>query len=283
MVDPLLTRRLFLADLGKGAVAVAVLGVTGSVLAACAGPDPTVSPGTSGSPSSSADPTGSAPSSDTGTGSTTPGSPAPDSAASGGPGAPGGVAWSRVNLGFVSAYVLVRDGEATIVDTGVAGSLAAIEATMSALDLGWSDVGNVILTHKHADHAGSIDAVLAANPEIVGWIGAADLPGVTTTRPLMPLADGDEVFGLRIIATPGHTAGHVSVLDEAGGVLVAGDALGTVGGPLTGSNPQFTADATAARASVVKLGSHQFETLLVGHGEPIRRGASAQVRALGGG
>ena len=281
MADPPLTRRLFLADLGRGAVAVAVLGVSGTVLAACAGPNPTGSPGTSGPPASS--PGAGSPPAASPPGATDPGSPAPDSAASGGPGGPGGVAWSRVNLGFVSAYVLVRDGEAAIVDTGVAGSLAAIDATMSALDLGWSDVGNVILTHKHADHAGSIDAVLAANPEIVGWIGAADLPGVTTTRPLMPLADGDEVFGLRIIATPGHTAGHVSVLDEAGGVLVAGDALGTVGGPLAGSNPQFTADATAARASVVKLGSFRFETLLVGHGEPILRAAAAQVRALGGG
>ena len=62
------------------------------------------------------------------------------------------------------------------------------------------------------------------------------------------------MFGLRIIGTPGHTAGHIAVLDEAGGVLVAGDALRTTGGTLVGSNPQNTEDATAAQASVVKLG-----------------------------
>ena len=91
------------------------------------------------------------------------------------------------------------------------------------------------------------------------------------------------MFGLSIVATPGHTAGHVSVFDGVGGLLVAGDALATVGGPLAGSNPQFTEDAPAAAASVVKLGKLQFETLLVGHGEPILTGASAQVAALAAG
>jgi glyoxylase-like metal-dependent hydrolase (beta-lactamase superfamily II) len=88
------------------------------------------------------------------------------------------------------------------------------------------------------------------------------------------------VFGLRVVATPGHTVGHIAVLDEAGGILVAGDALGTSGGTLSGSNPSFTEDADAAKASVVKLGKLTFETLLVGHGEPILEGASGQVAAL---
>jgi glyoxylase-like metal-dependent hydrolase (beta-lactamase superfamily II) len=73
------------------------------------------------------------------------------------------------------------------------------------------------------------------------------------------------------------------VLDEAGGILVAGDALGTSTGALAGSNPSFTEDAAAAKASVVKLGTLTFETLLVGHGEPILKGASAQVAALAAG
>jgi glyoxylase-like metal-dependent hydrolase (beta-lactamase superfamily II) len=90
------------------------------------------------------------------------------------------------------------------------------------------------------------------------------------------------VFDLRIVATPGHTAGHISVLDEIGGILVAGDALGTTGGVLQGSNPQFTADPQAAKASVAKLGALRYETLLVGHGEPILAGAAAQVAALAG-
>ena len=276
MPNDLLSRRLFLADLGRGAAAVAVLGLTGAVVGAC-GPtnsSPTAAP--SGQPSSPSGEPSAAPFS-------VGPSPSASAATGGGPLAPGGTAWRRVNLGFVSAYLLIRDGEGAIVDTGVAGSEDAIHAAMTELGLDWSDIGNVILTHRHADHAGSINTILAAAPEAVGSIGAADLSGVTTDRPLTAVSDGDEVFGLQIIGTPGHTAGHISVFDEVGGILVAGDALGTVGGPLAGSNPQFTADAGAAHASIVKLGKLRFETLLVGHGEPILSGASAQVAALGAG
>jgi glyoxylase-like metal-dependent hydrolase (beta-lactamase superfamily II) len=276
MPDPLLSRRVFLADLGRGAAALAVLGLAGGAVAACSPANPSQTAGLSGQPSSL--PTSVGPDSPS-PGSSTP----PGGASSGGPLAPGGVAWRRVNLGFVSAYLLIRDGEGAIVDTGVAGSEDEIYAAMTELGLDWSDIGNVILTHRHPDHAGSIDAILAAAPDAVGSIGAADFAGVTTARPLTSVSDGDEVFGLQIVATPGHTAGHISVFDEVGGVLVAGDALGTVGGPLAGSNPQFTENAAAARASVVKLGKLRFETLLVGHGEPILSGASARVAALGAG
>jgi hypothetical protein len=61
---------------------------------------------------------------------------------------------------------------------------------------------------------------------------------------------------------------------------VSGRLGGTVGGTLAGSNPQLTEDAEQAKASVVKIGNLTFETLLVGHGEPILEGASAQVAAL---
>jgi len=269
---PLLPRRLFLADLGRGAVAVAILGIAGCAPAATAspaGPRASFPPGTPG---------------------TSPGGPAASgggsaaSAGSGGgasAGASGATAWTRVNLGFVSAYVLVRGREAAIVDTGVAGSEKSIAASLVGIGLGWGAVGHVILTHWHPDHSGSISEVLTAAPAAAGYIGSADLANVDASRPLQPVGDGDTVFGLRIVGSPGHTIGHVSVLDEAGGILVAGDALGTPDGPLMGSNPQFTEDAAAAKATIVKLGKLTFETLLVGHGEPILAGASAQVAALG--
>ena len=131
--------------------------------------------------------------------------------------------------------------------------------------------------------------MLAGATGATAYAGAEDLEairtaaGIGSTRPLQAVADGATVFGLRIVATPGHTLGHVSVLDEIGGILVAGDALGTVGGVLAGSNPQFTEDAAAAKATIAKLGALRFETLLVGHGDPITSGAAAQVAKLAAG
>ncbi|MFN8518775.1 MAG: MBL fold metallo-hydrolase [Chloroflexota bacterium] len=192
------------------------------------------------------------------------------------------MAWQRVNLGFVSAYVLSRGGEAAVVDTGTPGSEGAIGEGLAAAGLGWDAVAHLILTHRHQDHAGSADAVLAAAPLATGYAGAADVGGISVSRPLVPVDDGERVFDLRIVATPGHTAGHIAVLDEAGGVLIAGDALRTEAGAPAAPSPQFTEDMDQALASVAKLAALDFGTLLVGHGDPIEGDASGLVRQLAG-
>ena len=188
-----------------------------------------------------------------------------------------------MDLGFVSAYILVRHGEAAIVDTGVTGSAGHIEAGLTSLGLGWSDVGHVILTHLHPDHVGSAADVMERASAAAGYAGAADLPAIETPRPLIAVGDGDRVFDLSIIETPGHTAGHIAVLDDVAGLLVAGDALNTVDGAVTGPNPQFSDDMATAEASVRKLAGFTFDTLLVGHGDPITDGASELVAALAAG
>jgi glyoxylase-like metal-dependent hydrolase (beta-lactamase superfamily II) len=83
------------------------------------------------------------------------------------------------------------------------------------------------------------------------------------------------------VTTPGHTAGSISVLDPAGGILVVGDALRTDAGEAALPGTQFTVDMAQAKLSIVKLGGLAFDTLLAGHGEPIVGGAGASVRALG--
>jgi glyoxylase-like metal-dependent hydrolase (beta-lactamase superfamily II) len=145
--------------------------------------------------------------------------------------AAGEVTWQRADLGFVSAYVLARGGEAAVVDTGVGGSEDAIGDALSAAGLDWDAVGHVILTHRHGDHAGSIDAVLAAAPDASAYAGAEDIPAINAPRALTSVGDGDRVFDLQIVTSPGHTAGHISVLDDVGGILVAGTRSGRAAAP----------------------------------------------------
>jgi glyoxylase-like metal-dependent hydrolase (beta-lactamase superfamily II) len=125
--------------------------------------------------------------------------------------------------------------------------------------------------------------VLEAAPLATAYAGEADIPGITAPRPLTAVQDGEHVFDLRIVTTPGHTPGHIAVLDEIGGVLVAGDAMGTQGGLPVPPGAEFTEDMTQAMASIAKVGALQFGTLLVGHGEPIEGGASELVAALAAG
>jgi glyoxylase-like metal-dependent hydrolase (beta-lactamase superfamily II) len=179
--------------------------------------------------------------------------------------------------------LLARQGEVTVVDTGVAGSASAIEAGLGEIGLGWDAVGHVILTHKHDDHAGSVTEVLDRAAAATGYAGADDIASITAPRALTPLGDGDRVFDLDIIATPGHTPGHVCVLDSAAGVLVVGDALSAEGGVVAGPNPSFSEDMELAHESVRKLAGFEFDVVLMGHGGAIEGNASEQVTELAAG
>src|SRR4051812_42690535 len=201
--------------------------------------------------------------------------PSPSPARSAPPAAPTGD-WRRGDLSFVSAYLLVRGGEAAIVDLGTAGSEGAIGEGLKAAGSGWDAVRHVVLTHKHGDHIGGLSGV-QPHVKATWYAGAADIADITSETALRAVKDGDEVFGLRIIGTPGHTAGHVSVFDPSTGTLVAGDALRTTDG-LAGSDPKFTADAGQAAASVKKLAALDVRTILPGHGDPLTGGAAAALR-----
>ena len=263
---PLIARRTFLADMGRGAFAMAIVGLVGCSPSTLA----TFTPGPAATPA------GASPEPGTASPTTDPGGTSPPASAAG-----DGVAWTRVNLGFVSAYLLVRGGEAALVDTGVAGSAAAIEGALTGIGLGWDAVAHVVLTHHHGDHQGSLGEVIQRAPSAAAYAGAEDVASISGAPSVNAVGDGDRVFGLQVIHTPGHTAGSISVLDPAAGVLFAGDALRVDGGKPSLPGAQFTIDMDEARRSIVKLGALTFETLLPGHGDPIESGAAALVAQLG--
>ena len=247
-----LTRRELLVDLGWGGVAVAVLG-------GCSSSSPSTPPKTL-TPSLA---------------------PTADPATTGGTATSAQLTWSRANLGFVSAYVLVRGRQAAVVDTGVAGSADAIGSALQSAGSSWEAVTDLVLTHHHGDHAGSLADVASRATQATVHAGAADIAQITSPRTVVAAADGSEIFGLQVVATPGHTLGHICVLDRATKILVAGDALNNSSG-LSGSSPRNTADADQAQASVKKLAALDIAAILFGHGEPLTADASAALRQYAG-
>jgi glyoxylase-like metal-dependent hydrolase (beta-lactamase superfamily II) len=240
-------RRRFLADLGRNTFAVALLG---GLAAACSGD------GGDGA-------AGGTPSGGTAAGAS-------------------GTAWAQVDLGFVSAYVIVRGNEAAVVDTGDAGNAARIGETLTTLGVTLDDVRHVVVTHSHPDHVGSLDEVLGQAPSASAYAGEADIPAIDAPIEIAAVFDGDDVFGLQVIETPGHTPGSISVLDPGIGLLVAGDALNgnDDGTAVLGPNERFTADMATANASVDKLAALDFDIVAFGHGQPVTSGAADLVRAL---
>lgn len=264
----MITRRHFIRTVGKGSIAVALIGVAGCSTeesgATTLGDISTTAP-----PTTSTAATSSSESSTTTTEVTDPGMMSEE--------------WRRVNLGFVSAYVFVRAGEAAVIDTGTSGSASQVESTLGHLGLGWADLSTIVLTHHHGDHVGSLPAIMEAAPDAVAYAGAEDIPNITSPRPISAVADGDTVFGLEVIATPGHTRGHISILDPGRPALIAGDAIIGENGGVAGPPAQFTADPVTANASIVKLGGLEYDVIYFGHGEPVTTGGSDQVAELAAG
>jgi glyoxylase-like metal-dependent hydrolase (beta-lactamase superfamily II) len=242
------SRRTFIANLGRAAVGIVVLGA-----AACAGGDDDDDAGATSAATSS------------------PGR-SPASTALGG--------WQRVNLGIVSAYILVRGREGYLVDTGVSGKASDIDAALSEAGSSWRELGHLILTHKHPDHIGSAEDVIKRATEATVYAGAEDIAAIKLSRDIEAVADGDEVGDLRIIATPGHTPGHVSVLDGSSRVLVTGDAIVGEKGGVGPPGEQFTEDMDVAMRSVAKIAELDFDIALFGHGDPVTSGAKAKVASL---
>lgn len=160
-------------------------------------------------------------------------------------------------------------------------------------------INKIILTHSHMDHIGALDEVKKAFPEAVVYLSKRDarlfegdlslLPGEPQkkikgsfskhirTKPDVLVEEGDEIGPLKVIATPGHTPGSISLYDERSKIVIAGDALVTKGGlSVTGELrwtfpfPAFaTWDAETALKSAEKLLALRLSCLAAGHGDLI--------------
>lgn len=164
----------------------------------------------------------------------------------------------------IRAYLVPHDSGLVLVDTGMEQTGRAIDATLAAAGAGWSDVSHVVITHGHPDHTGALDHARRSASDVP--VFASPLEGIDGTE---PLADGDVVGSLRAFATPGHTPGHMSLVDEDRGLLLIGDCLGAVAGQLVRAPAQFTSDPARAEQSLHRLRDLRGSRVLFGHGPEI--------------
>lgn len=160
----------------------------------------------------------------------------------------------------VRCFLVPHADAIALVDTGLPGSAAEIGVALAAIGASWADVSDILLSHHHPDHVGGLPEVTALAPQAAIW-GNAPLSA-------RALAEGDTVGDLRVIATPGHTAGHVSFL-HSDGTLLVGDLLGTRDGHLERAPAAFTADVSQAEQSIEKIARIDASRVLFAHGPEI--------------
>lgn len=161
----------------------------------------------------------------------------------------------------VRAFLVPHPTGLVLVDTGMDPSGSSLDAALAAVGARWSDVTDVVISHHHPDHTGALDHVRELAPRAT--VHAHPLDEVPRTTPLL---DGGRVGSLRAFATPGHTPGHLSLVDDDRGVLLASDCLGVVDGQLRRAPEMFTADADQAERSLHRLLELRGARLLPSHG-----------------
>ena len=165
------------------------------------------------------------------------------------------VAWHPA--GFSNVYFIGRPGSQwVLVDTGKPGLAEEIRAASEAR-FGHTPPSAIVLTHGHYEQSGNaqqlaeywrvriyahrlelpylkgISTYPPPDPLVGGFFGlvSAFLPAEAPVldAPIYPLPEQLSILpGWRIIHTPGHTPGHVSLYREDDGTLISGDAISTV-------------------------------------------------------
>jgi glyoxylase-like metal-dependent hydrolase (beta-lactamase superfamily II) len=197
----------------------------------------------------------------------------------------------------------------TLVDAGLPDQMEAISAALVEAGIGVSDLRRIIFTHQDLDHVGSGAAlvrqsgarVLAHSADAPYIEGSLRLlkpsPEMLEQRPQMRevlerlepvgideyVEDGtrlDLAGGTKVISTPGHTPGHISLYLERSKVLIAGDALRAERGSLNGPNPSMTLEMRTAIQSIRRLADLEIDTIVCYHGGVVSEDVNGQLRRV---
>lgn len=176
---------------------------------------------------------------------------------------------------------IVGKGKVAIIDPGPDDE-AHIAALLDAVR--GEEVTHIFVTHTHRDHSPAVARVKAATgatvyaqgphraarPLHIGETNRLDAAADYDFRPDVALPDGEIVSGadwaLQAVATPGHTANHMSYALKGANVLFAGDhVMGwstSIVAPPDGAMSDYM-------ASLAKLRTREETLYLPGHGAAI--------------
>jgi len=187
-----------------------------------------------------------------------------------------------VEIEFVNVYLIVRDNRVILIDSGLHGYVDKIAGYIESLGLSPDSLKSVIITHYHFDHTGGLrELVDRFNVTVYSHRDEKELieeeSGVEVDEVLV---DGDQIYGLTVIHTPGHTPGHICLLDQDTKALFIGDLVYEENGVLYEIPRKYSRDPIGNRESIKKLLAYDFKHILPSHGKPIMDNGYEKLREL---
>lgn len=206
----------------------------------------------------------------------------------------------------LSPTVLAGGDGAVLVDCGYSGSLQLLEEALRGCGVALEELAGLVLTHQDDDHMGAAAELKAVCPRLRIYASAEEAPYIEGVRKNLRLQqaealqerlpeeqrdwgeqfcrrlralrcvpvdvlvhDGDRFDwggGCEIIATPGHTPGHISLRALDSEYLITGDAAVVENGRLAVANPGFCLNLEAAERSLRRLEQYRCRRYLCCHG-----------------
>jgi len=180
-----------------------------------------------------------------------------------------------------------------LVDCGFIGALPYLEKALGCHGVSVAQITGLVLTHHDHDHMGAASAIKRINPHVKIYASAIEAPYISAQEKPLRLRQAEEIQltlppeqqdfgrafcqmlrtvepvevdvflhdgermdwceGCRILWTPGHTPGHISLLLENDALIITGDAIALENGKPVIANPQYTLDIGQAQKSMEKL------------------------------
>ncbi|MEO7966762.1 MAG: MBL fold metallo-hydrolase [Gemmatimonadaceae bacterium] len=204
----------------------------------------------------------------------------------------------------IAVYLFESSAGLTVVDPGPSSTAAKLRDAITNFGATPADVGNILLTHIHLDHAGIVGSLARENPKLrvhVHERGATHLVDPTRLlesarriykdemeplwgeflavprEQLIVLQGGERLTigerKLRVAYTPGHAWHHVAYLDEGNGFAFVGDVAGEAsqhGTPALPASRPPDIDLESWKPSLDLIAAWGPEALLLTHYGPVR-------------
>jgi glyoxylase-like metal-dependent hydrolase (beta-lactamase superfamily II) len=203
---------------------------------------------------------------------------------------------------IIATAVLQGPGGVALVDPGPSSTLPALRAGLGQAGISVQDLGALLLTHIHLDHAGATGTLVREVPSLRVYVHERGAPHVVNPEKLLASAArlyGDDmdrlwgsvqpvpqeaVIGLQggerisaggrdfdVAYTPGHASHHVSYFNADTGIAFVGDTAGVRLNPdgyVLPPTPPPDIDVGEWHDSLDKIGRWHPETLFITHFGP---------------
>lgn len=207
-----------------------------------------------------------------------------------------------IPMGHSNSFLIVSEGRGILVDAGYPGKIKNLQIALERNHLGFPDIVLVVLTHTHYDHVGCLAEIKeksgakilvhtaekeflekGATPfprgtswfsKIISRIGNTFMLSKSRYQPVVSsdivvndIYDlGKYISRAKIIPTPGHTAGSISLVIENEAAFVGDTLFNVIPGTVF---PPFADDVPELLKSWKVLIDSGCRTYYPGHGKPI--------------